>query len=233
MFRIPGGEAATQPLEARGGKLGHRGWSESVGTQDATGAGGLARPRTSCANAGKAPLPLRSAVQKRRSEGRLVVGDCYFLFLSLVVTPNSLRCFPSPGMEEGSWAPGHPETSCKKKGGGGGTFPTAGVPEGARGQLWARACGPCAPSPTRPGAQVPSWKGVTVTHTDPTLGRSPGGCSAGSAAGPCWQRAATEHRSGAAALRPSTGGSGLPHPTPQAWRPREGSTQSEGLWLGA
>lgn len=111
MFRIPGGEAATQPLEARGGKLGHRGWSESVGTQDATGAGGLARPRTSCANAGKAPC---------RSEGRLVVGDCYFLFLSLVVTPNSLRCFPSPGMEEGSWAPGHLETSCKKKGVGGG-----------------------------------------------------------------------------------------------------------------
>lgn len=58
----------------------------------------------------------RRCAARYRSEGWLVVGDCYFSFLCLVVTPNTLRCFPSPGMEEGSWAPGHLETSCKKKG---------------------------------------------------------------------------------------------------------------------
>lgn len=62
--------------------------------------GGLAGPRTSWAKAGKAPQPLRSAVQKRRAAGggRLL----FFVILSLVVTPNTLWCFPSPGMEEGS-----------------------------------------------------------------------------------------------------------------------------------
>lgn len=141
-----------QPPAAPRGKQGHHSRSESVGTRAQQKPVELARPRRRWANAQEAPRQLCNTAA-HRSEEQLEVGNFIIRYFKPGSDTRRLRFFP-PGKEEGSWAPGHPETSGNNKRKN--PFLAAGMPErGPRDSSGFVPVSPAHPAELDPSSRVP------------------------------------------------------------------------------